>query len=213
MSPRTANTTSEPHPGGRRPGDSGTREAILREARRSFAESGFRGTTVRSIASAAQVDPALVYHFYGSKADLFAAAIELPLNPVRIIEGAIDGDVDALGRRIVAAFVRTWDDPAHQAPLLGMLRATLSNEASVGLVRDFVSTQILARLASRLSGRDREWRTSLVGSQLLGLGMARYLVRLEPLASATPDEVVEAVAPTVQRYLTGSLDDHRPGTR
>ncbi len=205
MSVRRTTTGREPHAGGRRPGESGTRESILREARRSFAESGYRGATVRSIAGAAQVDPALVYHFYGSKADLFAAAMELPLSPVRIIEGALDGDLAGLGRRIVAAFVRTWDDPAHQAPLLGMLRATLSNDASVGLVRDYISTQILTRLASRLSGADREWRTSLVGTQLLGLGMARYLMRLEPLASATPEEVVEAVAPSVQRYLTGDL--------
>lgn len=194
-----------PRSSGRRPGDSGTRASILREARRSFGASGYRGTTIRGIARAAQVDPALVHHFYGSKDDLFAAAMALPLSPAGVIGTALAGDLDGLGERIVEVFVRTWDDPVNQPSLLGVLRALVTNDASADMARDFVTTQILTKVSGRLTGADRGWRTNLVGSQLVGLAMTRYLLRIEPLASASTGAVIDAIGPTLQRYLTGPV--------
>ena len=190
---------------GRRPGDSGTRDAILAAAKESFAASGYDATTIRGVGRAAAVDPALVHHFFGTKQDLFVAAMELPIDPAKMLPAVLAGGVDGLGERVVRTFLRIWDGTPGHNPMLALLRSATTNEQAAAMLREFLSDAILGPVA-RAARNDRpELRASLVGSQMMGLALARYVVRLEPLASADADTVASAVAPTVQGYLSGHL--------
>ena len=190
---------------GRRPGASGTRAAILDAARACFAERGFAGTSVRAVAAQASVDPALVHHYFGTKSELFAAAMELPFDPGAAVPALLEPGVDGLGERLVRFFLGVWEQPAGSARAQAILRSALTEEAAATLLRDFVTTQVIGRVAEALAVPDAALRASLAGSQLIGLGLLRYLVRVEPLASADVETVVATIAPTIQRYLTGEL--------
>lgn len=189
---------------GRRPGESGTREAILDAARRTFADRGYEAATIRDIATRAGVDPALVYHFYGSKERLFTAAMELPFRPSEIIPALLADGPDGLGERILRMFLSVWDQPGA-SPFVALLRSAASNEGAAAMLREFISREVIGRVARSLGVPHAELRASLVGSQISGLAMIRYVLRVEPLASADHDTVVASVAPTLQRYLTGDL--------
>ncbi|HXF36715.1 MAG TPA: TetR family transcriptional regulator [Actinomycetota bacterium] len=197
---------------GRRPGPSGTREAILRAARRAFHVHGYDGATIRGIAAAAGVDPALVHHFYGSKEQLFAAAMEVPFTPSEVIPALLEGGAAGLGERILRFFLAANDRP-EAGPFVALIRSASSNERAAAMLRGFIVREVIGRLAGALGLPHAELRASLVGSQLAGLAMARYVLRVEPLASADPDTVVAWVAPTLQRYLTGELPRPAPGAR
>lgn len=191
---------------GRRPGNPDTREAILAAAREAFAERGFDGASIRAIATSAGVDPALVHHYFGTKEQLFQATIDIPFDPRELLPQIAAGGVDGAGERLVATFLRIWDSPAGTAGA-ALMRSAVNNEWTARLLREFVVTQILRRAAGLLDldPAQAPLRTSLVASQLVGLAMARYILRLEPLASAPAEQVVAAVGPTVQRYFTGDL--------
>jgi AcrR family transcriptional regulator len=189
---------------GRRPGESGAREAILDAARRAFSEHGYEGATIRGIAARAGVDPALVHHFYGSKEQLFATAMELPFRPSEIIPTLLEGGPDGLGERILRLFLPIWDEPGV-SPFVALIRSASSNQRAAAMLRKFMSQEVIGRLARSLGAPHAELRATLVGSQLAGLAMVRYILRVEPLASAQHDTVIASVAPTLQRYLTGDL--------
>lgn len=191
---------------GRRPGQSETREAILAAARQSFADKGFDGSTVRTIAADAAVDPALVHHYFGTKDKLFLAAMNAPIDPGEFISQAIVGDPDAIGERLVHTFLTVWDGPAGTAGV-ALLRSAVGSNRMAKLFREFVSTQILRRAVAelQLDPAEEPMRMALVATQLAGLAMVRYVIKLEPIASAPPNVVVTAIAPTLQRYLTGRL--------
>jgi AcrR family transcriptional regulator len=190
---------------GRRPGVSGTREAILDAARRAFAEQGYQQATIRGVAELAGVDPALVHHYFGTKQDLFVAAIEFPLNPIGQLMAVLAEEPDQVGRRIVEVFLSVWDHAADRSPLLALIRSAVGDERAAAMLREFITEEILGQLARRLGSPDAELRATLVGSQLIGLAMARYIVRIEPLASTPAPEIVAAAGPTIQRYLTGDI--------
>lgn len=177
---------------------------MLAAAREAFAQKGFDGATVRGIAGAAGVDPALVHHYFGSKDALFLAAVDAPADPAELLPEVLDGDPAQLGERIVAAFLRAWDGPLRPAGL-ALVRSAVASEWSARLLREFLTTRVLRRVVATLDvpRAEREARGALVASQLVGLVMARYVLRLEPLASADPAALVAAVGPTLQRYLTG----------
>ncbi|MDP9434742.1 MAG: TetR family transcriptional regulator [Actinomycetota bacterium] len=187
---------------GRRPGESGTREAILREARVSFAREGYRRTTVRGVAGAAGVDPALVHHFFGSKDGLFVAAMELPVDPRAVLPALLAEGLDGLGERLALAFLGVWDASPQQAPLLNLLRSAVEHEAAAHMLRDFLTSVVLATLREALPGPDAPLRASLVAAHMLGVAVARYVLHLEPLASADAATVARQVGPALQRYLT-----------
>ncbi|PZG01396.1 TetR/AcrR family transcriptional regulator [Micromonospora deserti] len=191
---------------GRRPGNPDTREAILGAARAAFAERGFDSASIRSIATAAGVDPALVHHYFGSKDQLFLAAMQAPVDPRELLPKVLAGDRDGLGERLVRMFLGVWDSPAGTAGV-ALLRSAVSNEWTARLLREFLVTQVLRRVLDQLDADPAELplRGSLVASQLVGLAMMRHVVRLEPVASAAPETLVAVVGPTVQRYLTGDL--------
>jgi AcrR family transcriptional regulator len=201
-------STAEPaRRSGRRPGNPGTRDAVLTAARQAFAEKGFDGATIRGIASAAGVDPALVHHYFGSKDKLFLAAIEAPANPADLLPEALAGGRDALGHNVVRLLLRVWDGPMQPAAL-ALVRSAIGNEWTAKLLREFLVTQVLRRVVGTLDMpvREREIRGSLAASQLVGLVVGRYLLKLEPLASASPEWLAATIGPNVQRYLTGDVD-------
>jgi AcrR family transcriptional regulator len=187
---------------GRRPGPSSTRPEILAAARTLFASGGYHATTVRDIAAEAGVNAALVHHYFGSKDQVFVAAMNLPLNPADLISRLRDGGPRAqLGERVVRLFARTWRDPATGQPLQALLRAAASTEQGATMMRQFVEDVMLPRVSAEL-GVSR-MRAAGAFSQLIGFALAATILRTEPLASASEDELVALLAPSVQRYLDG----------
>jgi AcrR family transcriptional regulator len=170
-------------------------------ARSHFAEAGFDNATIRGIAGAAEVDPALVLHYFDSKEGIFRAAVNMPLEPAEFLPRLLEPGLDGLGERLALFFVTTWDSPTG-SPLLGLIRSVVTNETAAALLRDFVSREILARLAARLELDRPELRATLAASHLIGLAMLRYVVKVEPLASAAPADVAAWLGPTLQRYFT-----------
>jgi AcrR family transcriptional regulator len=189
---------------GRRPGNSGSRERILAAARLSFAQSGYDATTIRGIAAAAGVDPALVRHYFGSKEHLFVVALEFPVDPVEFVPRLLDPGIDGLGERIASFFLEAWDTPGGR-PFLALLRSVASNEQAAEALRQFVSREVLSRVAAILVLDRPQLRAALAASHLIGLAMTRYVVRLEPIASASRDDLARAVGPSIQRYFDHPL--------
>jgi AcrR family transcriptional regulator len=190
---------------GRRPGESGTRQAILAAARRQFAERGWDRATIRAIAEDADVDPALVLHYFGSKTVLFSAAMTWPFDTDAAVDQVVTGPRAQLGRRLAEFFLSVWEDPERREPIMVMLRAATTNAQAADLLRETLMKLILGPVGSRLDVPDAELRMSLCSSQLLGLGIGRYIVGLEPLASLEPERVVDLVGPALQRYMAGKL--------
>ncbi|GAY10587.1 TetR/AcrR family transcriptional regulator [Pseudonocardia sp. N23] len=189
---------------GRRRAGEDTRAPLLAAAREEFAERGFEGATVRRIAERAGVDAAMVNHWFGGKEQLFVAALDFPVDITTILDRVRPGDVDELGGRIVRTFLTVWDATGG-APLGTLIRSVASHESAARMMRDFVGKALADRIV-RPTAPDRvELRAALCGTQIIGLGMIRYVLRLEPIASAGHDEIVTAIAPTLQRYLTGPL--------
>jgi AcrR family transcriptional regulator len=191
---------------GRRPGNSGTREAILDAARRAFAERGYQQATIREVAGIAGVDPALVHHYFGTKQDLFVAAVEIPVNPFEAFVALVSEEgLETLGERLLGLFLSVWDQTEQHSPVLALIRSAVSEERAAAMLREFMTEEILGRIARELGTPDATLRTNLVASQLLGLIMARYVIRIEPLASAPAPVLVAAIGPTLQRYITGDI--------
>jgi AcrR family transcriptional regulator len=189
---------------GRRPGAPDTRATILDAARASFAERGFAGTTIRGVASAAGVDAALVHHYFGTKDDLFLAAMELPVDPRALIAPALEGGPDGAGERLLRAFLSMWDDPELSPVLVGVVRSALQPGGERLLTQGIVP--VLLMPVGQALGIDRpELRMPLVISQVAGLILTRYVVGLEPIASMPAETVVSSYAPVLQHFLTGDL--------
>jgi AcrR family transcriptional regulator len=198
---------------GRRPGESGTRADILAAARRRFAERGFDRATIRGIAADAVVDPALVLHYYRSKEQLFEAALEIPIDPQAILRRVMARDPGEMGMTIARAFLDAWEPEDTRSSLIAMLRSAMTNDTAMALVRDILWRRIFTPLTTMLGVPDADVRATLMGSQLIGLAMVRYVARIEPLASLPKDRVVAAVGPNVQRYLTGDLGSATGGAK
>jgi AcrR family transcriptional regulator len=190
---------------GRRPGDSGTRDDILAAARDEFARLGFDRATIRGIAAAAGVDPALVLHYFGSKGQLFSAALQIPVEPGAVLKSVMAQDPADMGAAVVRTFLEAWEPPESRSPLVAMVRSAMTNETAMALVREYLGRKIFGPITRTLGAPDAELRATLIGSQLIGLAMMRYIARIEPLASASVDQIVAAIGPTMQRYLTGDL--------
>jgi AcrR family transcriptional regulator len=190
---------------GRRPGTSGTREAILAAARRQFGEQGYDRTTLRSVAAEAGVDPALVVHFFGTKQRLFLAGVELPVEPDELVEHVAAGPRDAVGERLATYVLNALEDPDVRSRWVGMVRAAASEPEAANRLRTVLETRVFAPLVKALGVEDAPFRATLAGSQIVGIAMARHVVGVEPLASADPETLAAAIAPTLQRYLVEPL--------
>jgi AcrR family transcriptional regulator len=191
---------------GRRPGRTDTRERILTAARHRFAEKGLEGTTIRAVAVDAGVDPALVHHYFGTKERLFVVAVELPFDPRRLLPLLTEGPRDEMGLRFARLFVSIWDDPETRTPLQGILRSAVSDPGAAAMIRGLVLARIVGPVVEAIGLPEPRLRMTLLGSQAIGLALVRYVLRIEPLASADAEAVVAAVAPTFQRYLVEPLE-------
>lgn len=193
---------------GRRPGNPDTREAILAASREAFAERGYDAASIRQIAASAGVDPALVHHYFGNKERLFLESVRFPTDPRKIVPMVVAGGVDQAGERVVRVFLGVWDSPRGKTAV-ALLRSAVSNDWTAKLLREFVTTQLLRRGFKELKldpeSPEGALRASLVWSQLVGLATARYLLKIEPLASANADQLAATIGPTIQRYLTGDI--------
>lgn len=200
---------------GRPAGSPPNREAILAAARVQFAERGYDNATIRGIARAAGVDPALVHHYYGTKDALFAAALALPIRPAEVVPELLAPGVDGLGERLLRFMFSVWSIDDGNGPAVAMIRSAAAQESAATMVREFVTREMLGRIADSLEMPQAALRASLVGSQLIGIAMARFVVRIQPLADVDEDTLVACYAPTLQRYLTGPLpgDDTRAAAR
>ncbi|HYQ64057.1 TetR family transcriptional regulator [Actinophytocola sp.] len=191
---------------GRRPGGTDTREALLNAAREVFIEQGFDGATVRAIASRAGVDAAMVNHWFGGKEGLFGEAVlKLPFNPQDILSDLLTADAEHIGDAIVRRFVTTWDTTGGGV-FTALMRSVASHEEAAMMLRDFFFKHIFKHVIGRLAPDNHELRATLVATQIVGMGMIRYVAKFEPFASADVDIVSAAVAPTLQRYITGKID-------
>lgn len=190
---------------GRRRGNVDTKRQIVDVARAQFAELGYDGVSLRGIARAAGVDPALVHHYFDGKSGLFADVMQLPVDPALALPIVLDGELDQLGERLLRFFIGLWESPETGPRMRAAFRTALSSEESSRRLGDFVAREIMTRLAARLDLDRPQLRATLTGSQLIGLAVGRYLVQVDPLTQASVEELVTATAPTLQRYLTGPL--------
>ncbi|KOV73961.1 TetR family transcriptional regulator [Streptomyces sp. NRRL WC-3618] len=180
------------------------RDRILAAAREEFAERGYEKTSVRGIAKAAGVDPALVHHYFGTKEQVFEASIEVAVGPLLNAPGSIaEGPLDGAGEQLARFFFGVWENPATRNALLAIVRSAMNNEAAAGVFRRLISAQLLRRIAAQLDLPDAELRAELAAAQLVGIAMLRYVIKVEPLASATPDQIIKRVAPVIQSHLAG----------
>ncbi len=200
-------------PRGRRPaGGASSREAILAAAGDLFAERGFERTTMRTVATRADVDPALIHHYFVNKEGLLAAALALPIDPEAVLSG-LDQDPERAGEALVRRVLGVWEgDPETRRRLLALFRVGMSHEHAAGVLRDLLGRTILAAVARLAPDDRRTLRAALVGTQMGGLLLGRYVLAIPAVRDATADELVATVGPVIQHYLTGPLDATPTGT-
>ncbi|MCK9895270.1 TetR/AcrR family transcriptional regulator [Frankia sp. AgB32] len=190
---------------GRRPGSPDVRAEILAVARARFRREGFDAVTMRSLAADAGVDAALISYYFGSKAGLFAAVLELTLSPADLLASLLQGDLETLPQRLIPTLVKTWDNPDTGVPLLAAMRAAASDPQFAAMLRDGIHGQMVERLADRIGGADAHRRAGAFVAQVGGLILTRYVIAADPLASMTADEIVRALGPAMRTALLGPL--------
>ncbi|MER5260843.1 TetR family transcriptional regulator [Actinosynnema sp. NPDC002837] len=201
----TGSNQTEPKRRGRRAGGEDTKAALLAAAREIFVERGYEGATVRSIAARAGVDAAMVNHWFGGKEALFAKAVlQVPVDIHALVDRILDGPDEEIGERIVRNFLGIWD-PIGGGQFAAMVRSVTSHDQVADVLRAFFVGTLLKRVVAHLDVPDGELRATLVASQIFGMGMVRYVLRFEPIASADVETMVKAIAPNLQRYLTGDI--------
>ncbi|MEU5692599.1 TetR family transcriptional regulator [Actinosynnema sp. NPDC020468] len=190
---------------GRRAGGEDTKAALLAAAREVFVERGYEGATVRAIAARAGVDAAMVNHWFGGKENLFAKAVlQLPVDPNVLVERLLDGPVEEVGERIVRNFVAVWDATGG-GQFTALVRSVTAHDQVAEVLKEFFVKQLLRRVLVELAVDRGELRATLCATQIFGMGIVRYMVRFEPIASADVEVLVKAIAPNLQRYLTGDI--------
>lgn len=188
---------------GRRPGVSTTREQIVAAAAAMFSSAGYDATSMRQVAVGAGVDPALVRRFFGGKEQLFSAVVESVFQPEQAVDALLDGPRGKLGERLATYVLGLLGDVGRPGPLLGVIRSAATSEHAAETIRRFVAEEMLVQVVRALGVEHAELRAALAASQLVGIAIARYAVRIDALVDAEPDELIGWLAPTLQRYLTG----------
>jgi AcrR family transcriptional regulator len=190
---------------GRPAGGSDTRERILGSARELFARNGIGKTSIRAIAAGAGVDSALVHHYFGTKERLFAAAINVPFDPADILGPLRATSVEELGYTLPSLILRVWDSEIG-AGLMATLRSAMAGD-QINIFRSFLRDVVVTELAARVDDPPGSGviRAEFVVTQILGVAMARHIFALQPFASLPVQQIVDTIAPNLQRYLTGEL--------
>jgi AcrR family transcriptional regulator len=189
-------------PGGRRRGTTATRGAILDSARELFAARGYDGTTIRGIATGAQVDPALVHHFFGTKDALFATVMQVPDDVTARVPGILDEGLDGAGERLTRFYLGLYEAPATRSAVLATLRSAVAHEEAARILREVITARLLHGARTRLPD-PAELRISLAMAHLTGLAIGRYVIAVPAVLQIPLDELVAWVAPAIQAYLTG----------
>ena len=191
---------------GRPPGPSDTRERILARARELFARNGIDKTSIRAVAAAAGVDPALVHHYYGTKQQLFVAAVRIPIDPMAVLGPLRETPIEEMGYKLPSLLLPLWDSELGSG-FIAVLRSILASGTEVSLIRSFIQEVIAVEVGSRVDNPPGTGmiRVQFVASQLVGVVMARYIVQLEPFRSLPVERIAKTIAPNLQRYLTGDL--------
>ncbi|MEO3753342.1 TetR family transcriptional regulator [Streptomyces sp. B6B3] len=185
-------------------GTPATRERILNSARAEFSERGYDKTSIRAIARGAEVDPALVHHYFGTKEQVFSAAVALAAEPAtRVLHSMQVCALDEFGEQFTRTFFRIWENPVTRSPLLAIVRSAVNNETAARIFREFVTANLLSRVADGL-GPDGRLRAELAAAQLVGVMMLRYVLRAEPVASTEAEVLIRRLAPVVQHHLAGA---------
>jgi AcrR family transcriptional regulator len=175
---------------------------VLEAARAAYARRGYVETTVKGVAAAAGVAPDVVRRYYANREALFAAAMRLPVDPATSIAQLLAPGIDGLGERMVRVTLRMLDDPETREQLAEMVRMGAGANKATASMREFLESAVVDRVVTFLGVPDARMRVTLATSYLLGIATSRYVLKLEPLASATEDEVVAMVAPAIQAALT-----------
>ena len=192
---------------GPRPGGADTRATILAAAREEFAEKGFTAVTVRSIGSRAGVDPAMINHYFGSKAGLFREVTHVPVDPGAGLPEVLAGPRAQLGARLARHVLGIWEDPAFRDAALALIRSSATEVGGPRLLREYLETQLLPRIAASARGPAPVQQTALAMTHIVGVVMGRHIAGLPPLAEPSVEELVAQIAPAVQRYLDGTHRD------
>jgi AcrR family transcriptional regulator len=187
---------------GRRPGGQPTRQEIVDAARDIFARSGYRGATVRGIADAAGVDPALVHHYFGTKEKLFAATLEFPADAPDRLTSALSGPPEGLGERLTRAYLGLWEDAATRSQMAIAARAALSSDEAMDRVRPMIAHVLAQASAGSVPGPDPETRFAAAMAHLVGIAAVRHLAKVAPVCDLPFEELVARTAPVVQLQLT-----------
>lgn len=194
-------------PRGRRPAGEDTRGKILAAAAAEFAARGYTGTSLRGIARVAGVDPSLLHHYWDGKADLFAETVSATtgLTPQLVVSKVLTGQPEEVGERLIRTFLEVWDAPERRTRLVALLRSAMTHEEAARTLREFLGSEILGRIVAALGPtQDRDemqLRAEMAGAQLMGLAFVRYVLALPAASTASADDLVPVIAPTLQRYL------------
>jgi AcrR family transcriptional regulator len=186
---------------GRRPGWPQTRGDILLAARRSFGARGYDATSLRSIAKQADVDPALLVHYFGTKEALFIAALEVSMSPMLMFDGLATVSISEAAKLIVRRYLLMLDQEQTRDVILGLVRSAVSSERAATMLREFLAQAMLSSLSPLIHHPDRQLRASLVVAQLIGIAMLRHVVKADAVASVSSEELVSRVAPVIEAYL------------
>ena len=186
---------------GRRPAGEDTRAEILGAARAEFSAKGYDASSLRAIARLAEVDPALVHHYFDGKAALFVEAMSIPVNPLLLIDALLAGPREHVGERLAATFFDIWDSPAGRERLVALIRSAVSHEDAARMLREFLAREVFAKVALSMDVPQPDLRAGMAAAQMIGVAMMRYVIGFEPVVRASTEEIVALVAPTLQRYL------------
>ena len=193
-------------PRGRRPGGVDTKAAIVDAARVEFADAGYEATSLRAIARRAEVDPALVHHYFGGKPALFAAVMDIPVDPATLIARIVEGPREDVGEAVVRTFLAVWDSPEGRQRFQALIRSAVNHDEAARMLREFLVREVFGRVVGSLSHNREdtgalELRAGMAASQMVGVAMLRYVVEFPAVVAASHDQLAELVAPTMQRYL------------
>jgi AcrR family transcriptional regulator len=192
---------------GRRPAGEDTRAEILDAARAEFSAKGYDASSLRAIARLAEVDPALVHHYFDGKAALFVEAMSIPVNPLLLIDALLAGPREHVGERLAATFFDIWDSPEGRERLVALIRSAVSHEDAARMLREFLAREVFAKVAMSMDVPQPDLRAGMAAAQMIGLAMMRYVIGFEPVVRASTEEIVALVAPTLQRYLADLADE------
>ena len=192
---------------GRRPAGEDTRTAIIDAARTEFSVKGYDASSLRAIARLAEVDPALVHHYFDGKAGLFVESMSLPVNPAVLIDTVLAGPREDVGEGLVRTFFEIWDSPPGRERLVALIRSAVSNDDAARMLREFLAREVFGKVAVSTGVPRPHLRAGMAAAQMIGLAMMRYVIGFEPLVAASADDLVALAAPTLQRYLA----DPEPG--